>query len=85
MQGINPVLQLYHLIIRRRLLWVRPRVLLMELLVLLVPLVHLLLVVVVMDALRRTGLVHEAVAMAVDQHIEESLRRVESATMAIVQ
>ena len=34
MQGINPVLQLYHLIIRRRLLWVRPRVLLMELLVL---------------------------------------------------
>ena len=82
MQGINPVLQLYHLIIRRRLLWVRPRVLLMELLV---PLVHLLLVVVVMDALRRTGLVHEAVAMAVDQHIEESLRRAESATMAIVQ
>ena len=82
MQGINPVLQLYHLIIRRRLLWVRPRVLLMELLVLLV---HLLLVVVVMDALRRTGLVHEAVAMAVDQHIEESLRRAESATMAIVQ
>ena len=82
MQGINPVLQLYHLIIRRRLVWVRPRVLLMELLV---PLVHLLLVVVVMDALRRTGLVHEAVAMAVDQHIEESLRRAESATMAIVQ
>jgi len=48
-------------------------------------LVHLLLAVVVMDALRRTGVVHEAVAMAVDQHIEESLRRVESATVAIVQ